>query len=152
MSKMSDTVSGTIFINNEFRGVKDKFSFNFIGPGDVENIKKVSQCAIAQRNANTDAATAKMTAFEYAIAFAAFRQAITQGDSMLNVASALDKVIMTKNAATIAANNATETAELAKAIKVITTATFILNTNATTTAAATATAAATTAAATTSSN
>ena len=49
---------------------------------------------------------------------------------MLNVASALDKVIMTNNAATIAANNAAETAELAKAIKVITTATFTLNINA----------------------
>ena len=124
---MSDTVSGTIFINNEFRGVKDKFSFKFFNAGDVDSINKVSQCAIAQRNANTDAATAKTTAFEYAIAFAAFRQAIAQGDSMLNVASALDKVIMTKNAATIAANNAAETAEIAKAIKVITTATFTLN-------------------------
>lgn len=127
ISKMSDTVSGTIFINNEFRGVKDKFSFKFFNAGDVDSINKVSQCAIAQRNANTDAATAKTTAFEYAIAFAAFRQAIAQGDSMLNVASALDKVIMTKNAATIAANNAAETAEIAKAIKVITTATFTLN-------------------------
>ena len=39
---MSDIVSGTIFIDNEFRGIKDKFSFKFIGPGDVENIKKVS--------------------------------------------------------------------------------------------------------------
>lgn len=126
---MSDTVSGIIVINNEFRGVNDKFSFNFIGPCDVDTIKKVSLCAMAQRNANTDAATANATAFEYAIALAAFRQAIAQGDSMLNVATALDKVIMTKNADTIAANNATETAEFAKAIKVITTATFTLNTN-----------------------
>ena len=126
---MSDTVSGTIIINNEFRGVKDKSSFNFIGPGDVDTINKVSQCAMAQHNANTDATTAKITASEYAIAFAAFMQAIAQGDSMLNVASALDKVIMTKNAATIAANNAAKTAELAKAFKVITTATFTLNTN-----------------------
>lgn len=128
---MSDIVSGIIFINNEFRGVKDRFSFNFIGSGDVDTIKKVSMCAMAQYNANTDAATAKTTAFEYAIALAAFRQAIAQGDSMFNVASALDKVIMTKNAATIAANNAAETAELAKAIKVITTATFTLYTNTT---------------------
>lgn len=126
---MSDTVSGIIVINNEFRGVNDKFSFNFIGPCDVDTIKKVSLCAMAQRNANTDAATAKATALEYAIALAVFRQAIAQDDSMLNVASALDKVIMTRNAATIAANNATETAEFAKAIKVITTATFTLNTN-----------------------
>ena len=129
ISKMSDTVSGIIVINNEFRGVNDKFSFNFIGPCDVDTIKKVSLCAMAQRNANTDAATAKATALEYAIALAVFRQAIAQDDSMLNVASALDKVIMTRNAATIAANNATETAEFAKAIKVITTATFTLNTN-----------------------
>jgi len=137
---VSDIISGTIFINNEFRGVKDRFSFNFIGSGDVDTIQKVSMCAMAQYNANTDAATANATASEYAIASAAFRQAIVQGDSMLNIESALDKVIMTKKAATIAANNAAETAEIAKAIKVITTATFTLKTNTTDTTTATNTA------------
>ena len=128
---MSNNISGTIFINNEFRGVKDRFSFNFTGPGDIETIDNVSKCAIAQRNANTDATTANITASEYAIALEALKRAIdiAQDDNMVIVASALDKVIMSRVAAINAAKNAKETAKIAKAIKVITTATFTLNTN-----------------------
>jgi hypothetical protein len=126
---MSNNISGTIFINNEFRRVKDRFSFNFTGPGDVETIDNVSKCAIAQRNANTDATTANITASEYAIALAALKLAIAEDDNMVIVATALNKVIMCRVSAINAAKNAKETAKIAKAIKVITTATFTLNTN-----------------------
>lgn len=67
-------ISATIFINNDFRGVTERFSINYYGPSDADSIMLVSKCAIAQRNADTDAVKAKTTKNEADFALEALNQ------------------------------------------------------------------------------